>query len=124
VGTLSNNTATVTIIAASTAAVFRKPEANRLLLGWRIAFIAAVCLLMIASMRRQGNWRVLRSTSTNSSLIVPVVMLACLLTLTLSCGGGGGGSGQVTSSPESGTVTVQGTGRTSFHTASISVTVN
>jgi hypothetical protein len=52
-------------------------------------------------------------------------MLVTLLVGGLSCGGGNSaGGGGSTTTPESGIVTVQGTGPTTSHSVAISVTVD
>jgi len=120
VGALSSNdTATVTIDAASSASSFRRINRYSPLTGWCVgAWLAACLLLIVAGAPRRD----LRFSLRRVALFA---VLACLLAATLSCGGGGGGGGgRVVSVPESGMITVQGTGPTTSHTTSISVSVN
>jgi hypothetical protein len=125
VGALSsNNTAAVTITASSSASTFPAPQKNLPFTGWPLAALAAACLmLMVLIILRRGysqSW----PWSPCVRQVVLGVLLACLLAVMLSCGGGSGGGGGGGSTPESGTVTVQGTGPNTSHSVSISVTVS
>jgi hypothetical protein len=121
----SNNTATVTITASSSASNFPAPQKNRPFKGWPVPALAAACLLLMVLI-------ILRRRDSQSLLWRPYVrqvafcaMLVALLVAGLSCGGGSSGaSGGSTTTPESGTVTVQGTGPTTSHSVAISVTVD
>jgi hypothetical protein len=125
----SDNTATVTVTAASSASAFRVMRKTRPFTGGRVAVfptaIMVVCLLLmgrIVSRRHESQPRMSRPCA---NLIVLLVALGWLLTETLSCGGGSGnGSDQAPPSPESGTITVQGTASTTSHAVSISVSVS
>jgi hypothetical protein len=87
--------------------------------------LAAACLLLMVLI-------ILRWRDSQSLLWRPYArqvafgaILVALLVAGLSCGGGSsGGSGGGTTTPESGTVTVQGTGPTTSHSVAISVTVD
>lgn len=126
VGTLSNNTATVTITAAASASIFPELYKNRPLTGWPLAALAAACLLLMVPIipRRRGSQSFPRNSRARRLALVAA--LACLLAMTLSCGGGSAttGGAESTPSPESGNVTVQGTSSSTSHTASISVSVS
>jgi hypothetical protein len=121
----SNNTATVTITASSSASNFPAPQKNRPFKGWPAPALAAACLLLMVLI-------ILRRRDSQSLLWRPCVrqvafgaMLLGLVVAGLSCGGGSsGGSGGGTTTSESGTVTVQGAGPTTSHSVSISVTVD
>jgi hypothetical protein len=124
VGSFANNTATVTINAASTAQTYPSLPRNPPFGAWWMFTVAMFCLLLIALRRRRrggvpvplGNMRVAALGA----------VLTALLLAGLSCGGSGGGGGGGTTPPpaESGTVTVTGTSGTSTHTATISVSVS
>jgi hypothetical protein len=121
----SNNTATVTITASSSASNFPAPQKNRPFKGWPAPALAAACLLLmlLIILRRRDSQSLLWRPCVRQ--VAFVAMLACLLAMMLSCGGSsGGGSGGGTTTSESGTVTVQGTGPTTSHSVAISVTVD
>ena len=134
VGTFSatNNTATVTITASSTAISYPALPRNPPFGGWWAVGLALLAVLLMAlsrirSSRAPEPWWKLRQVALGA-------LLAALLLAALSCGGGsssgGGGGGQTVSPPETGTVTitgtstVSGTSTTLTHTASISVSVS
>jgi hypothetical protein len=155
VGTFSatNNTATVTITASSTAISYPALPRNPPFGGWWAVGLALLALLLLALGRWQDAARfvgasgprpgpnAIRPYGGTISAALPYLrqmafgaMLAALLLAALSCGGGsssgGGGGGQTVSPPESGTVTVTGTSTvtgtttTLTHTATISVSVS
>jgi hypothetical protein len=121
----SNNTATVTITASTSASNFPPPQKKRPFKGWPALALAASCLLLVVLI-------ILRRRDSQSLLWRPWVrqvafctMLAALLVGGLSCGGGSsGGGGGGTTPPESGIVTVQGAGPNTSHSVAISVTVD
>ena len=118
----SDNKATVTITAASSASVFRKTPRNRPFTAWPLFVLAAACLLSVVqviSRQHESQPRKRRACQ-----VAWAAALAWLLATALSCGGGSGGGSQTPPSPESGTVTVQGTGTSTSHTVSISVSVS
>jgi hypothetical protein len=126
VGTYSNNAATITITASSTAKTYPSlPRNPPLSAGW-MASVAMLCLLLMAQRRlHRGSVPVLLGNLRVAAL---GAILAVLLTASLSCGGsggGGGGGGGTTPPPaESGTVTVTSTSGNTTHTATISVSVS
>ena len=125
----TNNTATVSIGASSSARLLPPLPGGPHLGGWW-AGLAVLGILLLAlskllSASAPGPWRNLRHAALG-------VALAALLLAALSCGGGsssgGGGGTQSAPPPESGTVTVTGTSTTGTTTitksASISVSVS
>jgi len=121
----SNNTATVTITASSSASSFHALKkihplnagATPALVG---AWLLLVCLIVLNGCRSQ--------TLLRTEWVRQIAFLAALtvaLVAGLSCGGGSGGGGGVSPpTSESGTVTVEGTGPSTSHSVTISVTVD
>ena len=118
----TNNNATVTITASSSASTFdalRKytPFKTRLAAAW----VGAWFLLVVSGvLRRRASptliWRQ-RQRQIGFGAVLAIALVAGL-----SCGGGSGG---VNPPPtESGTVTVQGTGPSTSHSVTISVSVD
>jgi hypothetical protein len=120
----SNDTATLTIIASSSASAFPSLRKNRPFKGWPMAALAAACLLLMLPLipRRRDSQSLLWRPRVRQ--VALAAMLACLLAVLLSCGGGGGGGGNSTTTSEFGTVAVQGVSGSITQTASISVTVD
>jgi hypothetical protein len=119
VGTLTNNTATVTITASSSATSYPALPRNPRFGEWWVGGVAMLCLLLIAlSGLRQGG---VQAHLWNLRQVALGAVLATLLVASLSCGGGSSG-GTTTPPPESGTVTITGISTTT-HTAQISVSV-
>lgn len=117
-GTVSNGsgTATLTITAASNAAVPMLPPNSRGLWYLLAAFLLASSSLLLAPQRR-----------TRSFALAPGLLLAIGL---CSCGGGGDGSTTTstttsnTTTAESGTISVTGTSGSLTNTTTIAVTIN
>jgi len=119
VGTLTNNTASVTITASSSATSYPALPRNPRFGEWGVAGVAMLCLLLIAVSRlRPGG---VQARLWNLRQVALGAVLATLLVASLSCGGGSSG-GTTTPPPESGTVTVTGTSTTT-HSAQVSVSV-
>jgi hypothetical protein len=125
VGTLSsNNTATVTITASSTATPYPAWRAGPRIGGRWVVGVALLCLLLIALYRQARSpaaspaWT-LRRVALGGVLVV-------LLVASLSCGGSSSSGGGGTTSPpaESGTVTVTGISGSTTETTTISVSVS
>jgi hypothetical protein len=119
----TNNTATVTITASSSASSFPALKKIRPLSAGATPALVGVWLLLVFSIVLNGR----RSQTLRRTKWVRQIAFLAALTLALvaglSCGGGGGGG--VTPPPsESGTVTVQGTGPSTSHSATISVSVD
>jgi hypothetical protein len=120
VGILTNNTATVTVSASSSATSYPAQPRNPRLGGWWVAGVAVVCFLLIALSRlRPGGVQAHLWNLRQGAL---GAVLAALLLASLSCGGNSGGGGTTTPPPESGSVTVTGTSTTT-HSVQISVSV-
>jgi hypothetical protein len=117
----TNNTATVTITASTTATSYPAlPRGPRFGAGW-MATVAMLGMLLMGLSRLRSGGALIRSLR----LVALGAVLAALLVTSLSCGGSGnGGGGSSSSPPESGTVTVTGTSGSTTHTASISVSVS
>jgi hypothetical protein len=121
----TNNTATVTIAASSSASTFPARQKTRRLNARGTQTWAGLGLLLTF---------LIALHSRDSQTLLPrkrVRQLAFGAALTaafvagLSCGGGSGGGGGVSPAPsESGTVTVQGTGPSTSHSVTISVSVD
>ena len=125
VGTLgSNDQATVTITASSTAKSYPASPRSPRFGAWWMAGVALLGLLLIAfsRLRRVG----VPAPIWNLRHVALGAALATLLLAGLSCSSssGGGGGGSTSPPPESGTVTVTGTTTSTTHSAQISVTVS
>ena len=127
VGTLgSNDQATVTITAASTARGAPALPPNPRIGAWWLAGLAMLCLLLtgLPRLRRGGG----KTPAWKVQHVALGAALAAVLLAGLSCGSNSssGGGGSTTPQPESGTVTVTGTSTSSSttHTAQITVTVS
>jgi hypothetical protein len=119
----TNNTATVTITASSSATSYPALPRNPRFGGWWVAGLAMLCLLLIALSRRRPSG--LLAPKWNFRHAALGAVLVALWVASLSCGGGSGGGGGSTTPPaESGTVTVTGTSTSTTHTAQISVSVS
>jgi hypothetical protein len=121
----TNNTSTVTITASSSASNF---DAQRKYYPFKARLVPALAgagwlLVVLIVLRRRASqtlmWRQrLRQIAFGTALTVALVA-------GLSCGGGSGGGGGVSPPPsESGTVIVQGTGPSTSHSVTISVSVD
>jgi len=123
VGTMTNNAATVTITASSSATSYPALPRSPRFGGWWVLGASMLCLLLAALSRLcQGA---AQAHPRNLRPMALVAILAALLLAGLSCGGGSsGGSGATTPPPESGTVTVTGTSTSTTHSAQISVSVS
>ena len=121
----TNNTATVTITASSSATYYppqhkMRPLNAGVLPPW-LGF-GLVLVVLIALERR--NPRTLPWRRRVRQLAFRATLTA-MLAAGLSCGGGSGGGGGSNPPPsESGTVTVQGTGPSTSHSITISVSVD
>jgi hypothetical protein len=118
----SNNTATVTIAASSSASTFPAWQKVRRLNARGTQTWAGLGLLLaflIALHRRDSQTLLLRKW-VRQIAFGAALTAACVAGL--SCGGGGGGQNLPPS--ESGTVTVQGTGPSTSHSVTISVSVD
>jgi len=125
VGTLSsNNTATITITASSTAMSYPAWRGGPRSGGRWVVGVALLCLLLIALYKQRRSPAA--SPSWNLRLVALGGVLAILLVASLSCGGSSSTSGGGTTSPppESGTVTVTGTSGSTTRTATVSVSVS
>ena len=126
VGTFSNNTATITVTASSSATTHpmspRAPGGG----GWWIAVAAMICLLLLVmpKPRPDGDQAYLRNPRCAVLHLALGVVLAGFLVASLSCGGGSSGGGTPPSLAESGTVTVTGTSTSISHSTTISVSVS
>jgi len=128
VGALSNNTATITVTASSTASVYLPIHQGAHWGGWWIA-AALIGLMLIAIFFISPAGKQLccaPARPRRCQLMLCSATLAVVLLASLSCGGGssGGGGGGTTSQPESGTVTITGTSNGTSHTAQITVSVS
>jgi apolipoprotein N-acyltransferase len=120
---MTNNAATVTITASSSATSYPALPRSPRFGGWWVLGASMLCLLLAALSRLcQGA---AQAHPRNLRPMALVAILAALLLAGLSCGGGSsGGSGATTPPPESGTVTVTGTSTSTTHSAQISVSVS
>jgi hypothetical protein len=122
----SNDQATVTITAASTAMGAPALPPNLRVGAWWLAGLAMLCLLLFdpSRLRRGGG----KAAPWKVEHVALGAALAAVLLAGLSCGSNSssGGGGSTTPQPESGTVTVTGTSTSSSttHTAQIAVTVS
>ncbi|HXW13314.1 MAG TPA: hypothetical protein VEN79_02290, partial [Terriglobia bacterium] len=124
VGTLSsNNMATVTITASSTATSYPALREGPPSGGWWAVSVAMLCVLLISLYRRRPA---APAYARNLRYVALGGVLAVLWVASLSCGGGSssGGGGTTSPPPESGTVSVTGTSGSTTHTATISVSVS
>ena len=118
----SNNTATVTITASSSATSYPTLREGPRSDGRWVVGVALLCLLLIALYRGRSG---APAHSWNLRHVALCGVLMVLLAASLSCGSGNSGGGGTTSPPpESGTVTVTGTSGSTTHTATISVSVS
>jgi hypothetical protein len=120
----SNNTATVTITASSSASSFPVRQKIHLLNAGVAPVLAGLWLVLTVLLALDGcgprallrrKW--VRGIAFGAALTVALVA-------GLSCGGSGGSSGLSLAPSESGTVTVQGTGPSTSHSVTISVNVD
>ena len=129
VGALTNNAATVTVTASSTATTRpwfqHRPRFN----GWCMALAALLCLWLFAlhsaaepqpeTCHGHPGRAQARAGRPWHSFVVVGLLLA-----SISCGGGSSGMGTPHSTAESGTVTITGISSGTSHTATISVSVS
>jgi len=119
-----NNTATVTIAASSSASTFPA----RLKVGRLNALVAPVLvglwlvLMVVIALDGRGSRTLLWRMRVRQ--IALAAALTAAFVAALGCGGGSGGGGQNPPPSESGTVTVQGTGPSTTHSVTISVSVD
>ena len=121
----TNNTATVTITASSSASSFPALEKiHPVNAGATPAWVGAWLLLVfLIALNARRSQTLLRTEWVRQIAFLAVLTVA--LVAGLSCGGGsGGGGGQNLPPSESGTVTVQGTGPSTSHSVTISVSVD
>jgi hypothetical protein len=127
VGALStSNAASVTLTAASTAAVYPAIHPNQRLGAWRLACLATLFLLMAAACHRWSDRaRQLRWIERwNFRRVALGALLAMFVVAASSCGSSGGSTGTTpTSTAESGTVTVTGSTTSVSHAVTIAVSV-
>jgi len=121
----TNNTATVTISASSSASTFPARQKTRRLNGRGTRTWAGLGLLLtfLIALHSRDSQTLLPRKRVRQ--IAFGAALTAAFVAGLSCGGGSGGGGGVSPTPsESGTVTVQGTGPSTSHSVTISVSVD
>ena len=123
VGTLTNNTATVSITASSSATVWPAARPRPRFSGpWSVSVIR-LCLGLIAL--AQLHLGVSRNGLSTMRRIMLGAVITILAGVAGSCGGGGGGNSTnpPPSTAESGTATVTATSGSTSHSVTISVSV-
>ena len=124
VGTLSNNTATITVTASSTAIIHPLFPRGPCRGGWWIAVAGLLCLLPLLLNQKAAVGNRCNHSNFGLRYLALGVILSGLLAASPSCGGGSSGGGTPPATAESGTVTVTGTSTSISHSTTISVSVS